>query len=158
MTGGIGLSRVGQAVTIHIQPYGRAESTKTVMTDSDGIFEFTYQPKIRTEFSAEWSGGRSEQEPQVNVRPKVVFNVINARRNYYSVRVSALRSYAGKVVRIQRLSSKGAWVTTKRVRLNARSRASFYGSFVRGRTHARAWINSTPGYVEGFSVTKIITR
>jgi plastocyanin len=155
--GGIGVSRAGEPVTIHIVPYGGRESTRTVTTDADGLFQMAFKPKIRTDFFATWKGARSAA-PRVQVRPNVVFRVISAPRNFYSVRVSAGRSYAGKTVRIQRRSSKGLWVTTKRVRLNARSRVFFHGTFPRGRTLARAYVVTTPGYFQGFSSTKTIVR
>jgi plastocyanin len=158
VAGGIGTPKAGEVVTLHFVPYGRSETTKTVTTDSDGTFQLTYKPQIRTGIHATWGPATSEQRPQVNVRPKVFFRVVSAKRNLYSVRVAALRSYAGKVVSIQRLSSNGHWVTTRKVMLNRRGRASFFGTFARGRTHARAFVNATPGYINGFSVTKIITR
>jgi hypothetical protein len=84
--------------------------------------------------------------------------VLSARDNLFFVRVRAQRSYAGKVVRIQRQARNGVWVTTKRVRLNSRGQARFRGTFSRGRTIARAWVNSAPGYVPGFSIAKTVRR
>lgn len=158
VAGAVGSGRGGESVSILIQPFGRPQTTKVVKTDSNGVFELAYKPLIRTDFAVTWKGTQSDQQPTVNVRPKVIFRVLSAKRNYYSVKVSALRSYAGKTVSIQRLSSKGSWVTTKKVKLNSRGQASFYGTFVRGKTHARAFVNAAPGYISGFSVTKIITR
>ena len=158
VAGGIGTPKAGERVTIHITPYGGSQTTKTITTDADGTFALSYKPRIRTGFYATWGNATSDQRPQVNVRPKVIFSVVSAKRNFYSVRVIALRSYAGKIVNIQRLSSSGRWVTTKKVKLNRRGQASFYGTFVRGRTHARAFVKASTGYINGFSVTKIITR
>ncbi|HET7855595.1 MAG TPA: hypothetical protein VFL41_03985 [Gaiellaceae bacterium] len=67
------------------------------------------------------------------MRPLSVFNVLSARENLFIVRVRAARSYR-QVVRIQRLARNGAWVTTKRVRLNGKSHAGFRGTFARGTT------------------------
>jgi plastocyanin len=157
LLGGIGAARGGETVTIHVLPYFGAQSTINVTTDAEGLFQVAFKPKIRTDFFATWKDARSET-PRVHVRPNVAFRVISAERNYYSVRVSAMRSYRGKTVRIQRRSSTGLWVTTKRVRLNARSRASFYGRFPRGRTLARAQVARAPGYFQGFSSIKTIVR
>jgi hypothetical protein len=52
----------------------------------------------------------------------------------------------------------GTWVTRKRVRLNRRGEVRFTGSFSRGRTHARAWVGTAPGYVPGFSITTLVRR
>jgi plastocyanin len=156
--GGVAAARSGETVEVTITRYGGRQETRTLVTDSDGTYEFTDRPGIRTEYKASWRNGQSTQAPFVNVRPLVIFNVLSARNNLFFVRVRAQRSYAGKVVRIQRQARNGDWVTTKRVRLNAKGQARFRGNFVRGRTLARAWVNSAPGYVPGFSVTKTVRR
>jgi plastocyanin len=158
LLGGIGVSRAGESVTIHVVPYFGAQSTRTVTTDADGLFQAAFRPKIRTDYYATWKSSRSAKTPRVHVRPFVAFRVVNAQRNYYFVRVTAMRSFKGKIVRIQRRSSKGLWVTMKRVRLNRLSRAFFYGTFPRGRTLARAQVARAPGYFQGFSSTKTIVR
>lgn len=158
IAGSITNARFGEEVTITMSRYGGVQEKRTVRTDGDGTFELSDRPGIRTEYSASWNGTQSNDAPHVNVRPLVVFTVLSARANRYFVRVRAQRSYAGKVVRIQRRAGNGAWVTTKRVRLNLRSQARFRGSFPRGRTQARAWIGAAPGYIPGFSTTKTIRR
>ncbi len=65
---------------------------------------------------------------------------------------------AGRFVNLQRRTSSGSWVNAKRVKLNARGEARFLGRFSRGRTQARMWVNSAPGYIPGFSVTKTVRR
>jgi plastocyanin len=156
--GGVGNGRAGETVTVTITRYGGAQVVKTLTTDADGTYTFEDRPGIRSEYKASWRNGQSSQAPFVNVRPLVIFNVISARNNLFFVRVRAQRSYAGKVVRIQRQNAQGVWVTTKRVRLNAKGQANFRGNFARGTTRARAWVNSSPGYIPGFSVTKTVRR
>lgn len=154
----VGSARAGESVAVTIGRYGTAPVTKTLTTDSDGTFEFEDRPGIRTAYEASWRGGKSDEEPSVNVRPLVVFDVLSARNNRFRVRVRAARSYAGKVVRIQRRTTAGEWKTTKRVRLNARGQARFRGKFPRGKTLARAWVAPAPGYLDGFSITKTVRR
>ena len=156
--GGVSTARAGESVMIRMTRYGGSEQTRTLTTDSAGTFSFQDRPLVRTGYRAIWRNGQSRQEPFVNVRPLVIFNIVNARQNRFFVRVRAQRSYAGKVVHIQRESSRGAWVTTKRVRLNRRSEARFRGSFARGATKARAWVPQAPGYAVGFSVIKTVRR
>ena len=156
--GGVAAARAGETVDVRITRYGGKQETKTLITDSDGTYEFVDRPGIRSEYKASWRNGQSTQAPFVNVRPLVIFNVLSARNNLFFVRVRAQRSYAGKVVRIQRQARNGVWVTTKRVRLNSRGQARFRGTFSRGRTIARAWVNSAPGYVPGFSIAKTVRR
>ena len=155
--GSIPTGQAGQQVTINITPYRRPAITRTVTTDSDGTYELSYNPTIRTSFSATWNGTSSEKSPQVSVRPLVVFRALN-HKSLFFVRVRAAASYAHKVVRIQRKNSHGVWVTTTRVRLNRFSQRSFVTKFPLGTTRARAWVTRKPGYTVGFSTTKLVTR
>ena len=91
------------------------------------------------------------------MRPLVTFRSLNARQLFF-VRVKAQRSYAHNLVRIQHLSRSGAWVTTKKVRLNRFSQAQFVANFPRGTTRARAWVTAVPGYTAASSKTRIIDR
>jgi hypothetical protein len=61
-------------------------------------------------------------------------------------------------VSLQRRTSSGSWFTTKRVKLNRLGEVRFRGNFPRGQTQARAWVNSAPGYIPGFSVTNTVSR
>jgi plastocyanin len=147
----------GERVTVHIRPYRGTETTKTVLTD-DGMWEFTYRPKIRTEFEATWDGESSRRTPTILVRPLVVFRPLSAERNRFYVRVRPAAKYGRVLVRVQRLNNRQIWVTTTMVRLNTRGIKRFTGKFPRGVTKARVWVRAKPGYVPGFSVEKTIVR
>ena len=143
-------------VTITLRPYRGATETRTVTT-TEGAYELTYRPRIRTEVSASWNGAESTRAPLIGVRPLVSFRSLNARQLFF-VRVKAQRSYAHNLVRIQRLTTRGAWVTTKKVRLNRFSQAQFVANFPRGTTRARAWVTAVPGYTAAASKTRTIVR
>lgn len=147
----------GEQVTVHIVSYGGSETTRTAITE-EGTYSITYRPLIRTTFYATWNGTTSRRAPTVLVRPLVIFNILNAKRNRFLVRVKAARSYARRAVRIERKNNRGAWVTTTIVRLNSKSEARFTGKFARGKTKARAWVTKRPGYAFGFSTVKTVRR
>jgi hypothetical protein len=140
------------------RPRGSGPQQFESPTSGDGgVFSFVDRPGLRSEYSASWRQGESRQRRSSRCA-LVVFSVLSARGNLFFVRVKAASSYAGKVVRIQRLAWNGAWVTTKRVRLNGKSQARFRGTFARCTTRARAWVNAAPGHIAGFSVTKTARR
>jgi len=147
----------GEQVTVRIMPYKGVATTKTVLTD-DGMWQFTYKPRIRTDFEATWDGVTSERTPTIAVRPLVVFRPLNAERNRFFVSVRPGAKYGRVLVRVQRLSNGGIWVTTLRVQLNTNGIKRFTGKFPRGVTKARVWVRAKPGYVPGFSVEKTIVR
>ena len=155
--GSIPSGATGETVTVHIRQYGKPEITRNVVT-LDGAYELSYRPRIRTEVFATWNGTTSRRAPTIGVRPLVIFRALNLNRNLFFVRVKAQRSYAHKVVRINRQNSKGRWVTTRIIRLNRFGEKRFTGRFPQGRTKAQAWVGATPGYVPGFSVIKFVSR
>jgi plastocyanin len=154
--GSIPTGASGEQVTLTFRPYRGTTQTRTATT-TDGAYELTYRPRIRTEVTASWNGAESTRAPVIGVRPLVTFRSLNAKQLFF-VRVKAQRSYAHNVVRIQRLNRSGAWVTTKKVRLNRFSQAQFVANFPRGTTRARAWVIAVPGYTAGASKTKTIRR
>ncbi len=158
VAGSVANGRPGESVTVTITRYGGKQEIKTLTTDAEGIWSFTDRPLIRSEYKASWKNGQSTQAPFVNVRPLVIFRVLSASANRFYVKVAAQRSYAGRFVNLQRRTSSGGWANAKRVKLNSRGEARFLGRFSRGRTQARMWVSSAPGYIPGFSVTKTVRR
>jgi hypothetical protein len=157
--GTIGSPRAGEQVTINIHRYGGQTTSRVVTTDADGVFQLNDRPRIRSGYEASWSGGEAEREPFVNVRPLVIFRVLSHRAGRFHVKVAAQRSYAGRRVSIQRRPrSGGGWVTVRQVRLNRRGEARFNARFPRGAWLGRAWVRQAPGYIPGFSVTKLVSR
>jgi plastocyanin len=156
--GSIGNGRPGQQVTINMTRYGGQQLTRVVTTDADGTYSLGDRPPIRTAYEASWAGGESTRVPFVNVRPLVIFRVLSHQANRFYVKVAAQRSYRGRFVLLQRRTNSGSWINAKRVRLNQRGEARFRGNFPRGRTQARMWVNTAPGYIPGFSVTKTVSR
>jgi plastocyanin len=157
--GTIGTPRAGEEVTINMTRYGGEQITRVVTTDADGVFELNDRPRIRTGYQASWAGGESPRRPFVNVRPLVIFRVISHRAGRFYVKVAAQRSYGGRRVSIQRRPrSGGGWVTVRQVRLNRRGERRFGARFPRGAWLGRAWVRQAPGYIPGFSVTKLVSR
>jgi plastocyanin len=155
--GSIPNGATGETVTVTLSTYGRAPVTKTVVTNG-GTYSFSFRPAATTDVSASWNGTTSQTSPRIGVRPLVIFRAVNRNQNLFYVRVKAAKSYAHKLVRIQRQNAHGVWQTTRIVRLNVNSSKTFRGKFPRGTTKAQAWTAKTPGYVPGFSVLKLITR
>lgn len=156
--GSVSNGRAGEQVTINLTRYGGQQSTRVVTTDAEGTYSLVDRPPIRTAYKASWDGGESTRAPFVNVRPLVIFRVLSHQANRFYVKVAAQRSYRGRFVLLQRRTNSGSWFATKRVRLNQRGEARFRGNFPRGTTQARMWVNTAPGYIPGFSVTKTVSR
>jgi plastocyanin len=158
VSGTIPSRRSGETVTVTIIRYGGQRETRTATTDGDGVWSFTDRPRIRSEYQASWRGQSGAQSPHVNVRPLVIFRILSHSAGRFYAKVTAQRSYARRTVFLQRRTSGGGWISTRRARLNARGIARFRASFPRGRTQARIWVAARPGYIAGFSVVKTVRR
>ena len=149
-------ARAGQQVIVVAKPYQGAETRTPVLTESDGDWSLRVRPRIRTEYHAEWGQTMSAQSPVVYVRPAVQLRVLNAKTGSFSTKVTALRSYRGKLVTLQRLRGS-TWIKVKRFRLGVGSAARFSARLPR-TARVRVLVPTAPGYLQGFSRTALVRR
>jgi hypothetical protein len=143
-------------VIVVAKPYLGVETRTPVLTESDGAWSMNVRPRIRTEYHAEWGQTMSSQSPVVYVRPSVGLRVLNAKTGRFTTKVTALRSYQGKFVTLQRLSGS-AWIKVKRVRLGTGSAARFTARLPRS-ARVRVLVPTAPGYLQGYSRTALVRR
>ncbi len=166
LSGSVPVKRAGETVTIFAQPFGEGSfrSVANVLTAADGTWRYVARPRIRTSYLASWNGGRSGATT-VGVRPGVSLRRTSA--GLLATRVTGTRSFAGRIVQLQRRTAAGRWVTIKRLRLNARSAATFRpvtfrAALPRGtRSTLRIAISvnqAGAGYLGGFSRTVLFRR
>ena len=161
LSGTIPTRRSGETVTLFAQPFGGGSprSIATVLTGPDGSWRYLAKPRILTAYSASWSGGQSPAVT-VAVRPAVALRRTATGR--LSTRVAGVRSFAGRVVQLQRRNAAGRWITLKRLRLNGRSAALFrVATLPRGASTVRVAISvnqAGSGYLAGFSRTIVVRR
>jgi len=93
----------------------------------------------------------------VKVRPLITLTLVNVSAGTFSTKVAAARSFAGKFVLVQRLSSAGV-ATLKKVTLNTSSSATFRVRLHHGRSRLRVAMptsQTAPGYISATS--KLLT-
>ena len=151
-----GAPRAGQQVVVVAKPYRGVETRTTVVTDTDGTWSLRVRPRIRTEYEAESGNITSTQSPIVYVRPKVALRVLNARIGRLYTKVTALRSYRGKRVTLQRLRG-GVWTKVRRARLGPGGAVRFTAQLPR-TARIRVLVPSAPGYLQGYSRTALVRR
>ncbi len=160
LTGVVPTGRRGESLTVFAAAFGRStrSAVATVLTTDGGVWRYLARPRIRTSYSVAWQGATSGAIT-IGVRPRVTFRRIGRAR--FTVRVLGRRSFAGRLVRLQRLTATGRWVTVKRVRLKGRSAASFRVNLRRGRSRLRVVMSvnqAGPGYLAGLSRTIVYRR
>jgi hypothetical protein len=160
LSGTVPTGRAGEFVTVFAQAFGEASfrSIATVLTTDGGAWRYLAKPRIGTSYRASWNRGLSPAA-DVGVRPAVSFR--RTARGSFAARVAGARSFARRVVQLQRRTSTGRWVTVKRVRLRARSAATFRASLPVGRSVLRVAMSvnqAGPGYLAGFSRTIVYRR
>jgi plastocyanin len=153
VTGG---PRSNQQLVVVAKPYRASETRTAVTTESDGTWSLRVRPRIRTEYQVEWGNTVSSSAPIVYVRPRVQLRVLNRFTGRLYTKVTALRSYAGKLVTLQRLSGN-SWVKVRRVRLARGSVARFTARLPR-TARIRVLVPSAPGYLQGASGTTLVRR
>jgi hypothetical protein len=161
LSGVVPNGRAGETVMVFAQVFGTGSSpvsVANVVTSGGGVWQYLARPSILTSYSATW-GGLTSRTIVIGVRPRIRFRRIGRAR--FSTRVLAARSFRGRKVKLQRLTSAGRWVTVKRIRLNRRSAATFRVTLRRGRSPLRIVMSvnqAGPGYLAGISRTIVYRR
>lgn len=146
----------GQQVVIVAKPYRGAETRTAVTTESNGDWSLRVRPMIRTEYQVEWGNTVSSNAPIVYVRPRVQLRVLNRMAGRLYVKVTALTSYRGKLVTLQRLSGS-SWVKVRRARIGTGSVVRFTARLPQ-TARIRVLVPSAPGYLQGASGTVLVRR
>ena len=152
--------RAGETVTLFAGVFGRGSprSVATLVTVGGGAWHYLARPPLLTFYMAHWNGLTSHAVA-IGVRPRVRFRRIGRAR--FFTRVVAARPFRGRLVRLQRRTAAGRWVTVKRVRLKRRSVATFRVRLRRGRSPLRVVMSinqAGPGYLAGISRTIVYRR
>jgi hypothetical protein len=155
LSGTVSTKVAGKNVTIFAQRYpdNKFSSLATVTTVGGGGWSYRAKPTIRTSYRASLEGAASSTVT-IGVKPLVAFRAITGKR--FSTRVVAARAFNGKLVKFQRRSGLGQWVTMKQLRLNARSAAIFRASLPKGTSRLRVAFSvnqAGAGYLGGISRT-----
>jgi plastocyanin len=146
----------GQQVIVVAKPYQGAETRTAVTTESDGDWSLRVRPRIRTEYQVEWGNTVGDRAPIVYVRPLVQLRVLNRTTGRMSMKVTAIRSYRGKLATLQRRVGS-TWVKVKRFKIGLRSAATFSARLPR-TARVRVLVPSAPGYLQGASGTVLVRR
>ncbi len=159
LSGIVPTRRSGEQVVIFAQPYGGGsfQLRATVLTGPNGVWAFVAKPGITTAYEAGWHGGMSAPV-SIGVHPAI--SVRRTATGRFVVRVIGARSFAGRLIQLQR-HSFGGWSTIKRVRLGGRSRAEFRVSLPKGRSTVRVALSvnqAGAGFLGSVSRTLTVTR
>ncbi len=161
LSGKVSNHKTGETVDVLAEAFGASSfsSLGTVSTTTGGKWTDVVKPTIETAYRATWMGVTSSTVT-VKVRPLITLTLINLATGRFSTKVTAARSFAGKFVLVQRLSSTGV-VTLKKVRLDAGSSATFRVRLHHGRSRLRVVMptsQTAPGYITGKSKVLAVTR
>ena len=160
LSGTVAGAQPGVSVTVLAQTFGSGAFAQvgTVLTGGGGSWSFLAQPRVATTYAASVNGSTSTPVT-IGVQPGMTLTRIT--RGRFSTHVSGASSFAGRLVKLQRLAD-GRWVTVKQTRLNANSSAIVSGSLLtKGSSTIRVAISvnqAGPGYLGGKSRTLTTTR
>ena len=161
LSGKVSNHKAGETVNVLAEAFGASSfsSLGTVGTTAGGKWTDVVKPTIETAYRATWMGTTSSTVT-VKVRPLITLTLMNLAAGRFSTKVTAARSFAGKFVLVQRLSSTGV-ATLKKVTLDAGSSATFRVRLHHGRSRLRVVMptsQTAPGYITGMSKVLTVTR
>jgi hypothetical protein len=156
LSGKVGNHQAGEQVLVLGKAYGQPAFTQVqnVATTTGGAWKYQASPQIQTAYEAQW-GTATSSTVTVKVRPKIMLALVSrtARKGTFSVQVEGARSFEGKRVLVQRLTSSGP-STVKRVVLDSSSSATFTLRLPKTRSRVRIVMpvsQAAPGYLAGYS-------
>ena len=161
LSGKVSNHKAGETVDVLAEAFGASSfsSLGSVSTTTGGKWTDVVKPTIETAYRGTWMGVTSSTVT-VKVRPAITLTLINLATGRFSTKVIAGRSFAGKFVLVQRLSSTGV-ATLKKVRLDAGSSATFRVRLHHGRSRLRVVMptsQTAPGYITGKSNVLTVNR
>lgn len=123
LAGRVQNGQVGEAVTLVARPYGQSSMhLATVSTGIGGSWRYRVTPRIATSYQAHLGITAASPRLTVGVKPLVTARELPSGR--ISVQVTAARSFRGRQVKLQQLSS-GAWQTVAQQPLGPGSKTVF---------------------------------
>ena len=154
LAGNVSNNKVGEKVDVLGELFGESSFTKlaSVDTTSGGHWTYVVKPTIQTAYEAKWKSATSSTVT-VKVRPLITLTLVSLSTGTFSAKATAARSFAGKFVLVQRLTSTGV-ATVKKVTLDASSSATFKVGLHHGRNRLRVVMptsQTAPGYITGMS-------
>jgi hypothetical protein len=161
LSGKVSNSKAGETVDVLAEAFGASSfsSLGSVSTTSGGKWTDVVKPTIETAYRATWKSATSSTVT-VKVRPLITLTLMNLAAGRFSTKATAARSFAGKFVLVQRLTSTGV-ATLKKVTLDAGSSATFRVRLHKGRSRLRVVMptsQTAPGYITGKSKVLAVTR
>jgi plastocyanin len=159
LSGQISNGRAGERVEIFSKPYPATSFVKLaeVLTVQNGAWSYPTTPEILTSYQAHWRNNTST-EVSVAVRPRISFG---RRSGWFVVTVKGERSFANRVVYLQRLSRFGQWVRVRKVTLGSQSSRRFKSLMPRGTSRLRIFMTvnqAGAGYLGGMSSVLVFRR
>jgi hypothetical protein len=156
LSGKVGNHKVGEQVVVLGKAYGQTAFTQVqnVVTTTGGAWTYQASPQIQTAYEAQW-GTATSSTVTAKVRTKITLTLASrtARKGTFDVQVEGARSFEGKRVLVQRLTSSGP-STVKRVVLDSSSSATFTLRLAKTRSRVRVVMpvsQAAPGYLAGYS-------
>lgn len=161
LSGKVSNSKAGEKVDVLAEPFGTTSfnTLASVQTTSGGHWSYVVKPTIQTSYEANWKSATSTAV-SVKVRPLITLTLVNRSTGSFATKVTAARSFAGKFVLVQRLTSTGV-ATLKKVTLDANSSATFRVRLHKGRSRLRVVMPTSQteaGYITGTSNVVTVRR
>jgi plastocyanin len=116
LTGAVSTGAPNQTIEVYQQPFGQASFSllTTVKTTTGGYWDLVVTPTILTTYYVNWAEKKVKSTTDmIQVRPRVSI-AYNRTANKFTARLFGIAPKSGRSVYIQRLSTLGQWINTKK--------------------------------------------
>lgn len=161
LLGAVSTQQPNQTIEIYARPYPQTsyQLLSTVKTTTGGYWDYVHTPSVLTSYYVRWAEKKvNSSTDMIQVRPRLTI-AYNRFTKKFSVRAYGLQGTPTRYVYLQRLTTLGQWLNTKKVVLGVDNAALFTATLPKGSYRYRMFMTvnqAGSGYLGGWSGTLLI--
>jgi plastocyanin len=162
LTGAVSTGQANQTIEVYEQPYPQSSFAlkTTVKTTTGGYWDLVITPTVLTTYYVNWVEKKVKSTTDmIQVRPRLSI-AYSAATKKFSARISGIEPKPGRFIYLQRLSTLGQWINTKKVTLGTLGgTTTFTATLPKGSYRYRLFMTvnqAGPGYLASWSGTLLI--
>ena len=161
LMGAVSTQAPNQTIELYAKPYPQTsfQLVSTLKTTTGGYWDYVAKPTVLTSYYVRWVEKKvNSSTDMVQVRPRLTI-AHNRTTGNFTVRAYGVEPNATRYVYLQRLTTLGQWLNTKKVVIGADNAAVFKATLTKGAFRYRMFMTvnqAGSGFLGGWSGTLLI--
>ncbi len=161
LSGAVSTGAPNQTIEVYQQPYGQTSFSllSTVKTTTGGYWDLVVTPTILTTYYVNWVEKKVKSSTDmIQVRPRLSI-AYNRTTKKFTARLFGITAKTGRYVYVQRLSTLGQWVNTKKCVFGSTNTTTCAAVLPKGSYRYRLFLTvnqAGSGYLASWSGTLLI--